>query len=380
MPIDYDVLRIIWWLLLGVLLIGFAIMDGMDFGVAMLLPWVAQDDVERRVVINSIGPVWESNQVWFILGGGAIFAAWPYLYAVAFSGFYLAMFILLAAFIFRPVAFKYRSKRDTPRWRTCWDTVLIVTGVVAPMIFGVAIGNTLLGVPFHFDEDLRVFYTGTLWQLLNPFALLCGVLSVSMLLMQGATYLAAKTTSQIRQRALRMMCSSALFTVVLFVLLGYWITYHISGYAISGTLDHTAPSNPLHKTIELAIGQWSAHYRLYPWLWLVPALGIGSAIFAVILLPWKQSKVSMVFSSLSVASIIVTVGVSMFPILLPSSTHPNVSLTVWDASSTPLTLFIMLVVTVIFMPIILIYVSWVYRVLRGKVTKEMIEKESGAFY
>src|SRR6195952_823841 len=147
---SYELLRLIWWALLGLLLIGFAVMDGFDLGSAILLPYVARSDIERRVVINSIGPVWEGNQVWFILGGGAIFAAWPALYAASFSGFYLAMFAVLAALIFRPLAIVYRSKLANPRWRSAWDWTLFVTGVIPSLVFGVAFGNLFLGVPFSF--------------------------------------------------------------------------------------------------------------------------------------------------------------------------------------------------------------------------------------
>ena len=158
--LDYPTLRVIWWALMGVLLIGFALTDGFDLGVAALLPFVGRTDAERRQVINTIGPTWEGNQVWFILGGGAIFAAWPMVYAVSFSGFYLAMFLVLSALILRPVGFKYRSKRPDPRWRAFWDWGLFVGGFVPALVFGVAVGNVLQGVPFRLDSDLRYFYEG----------------------------------------------------------------------------------------------------------------------------------------------------------------------------------------------------------------------------
>ena len=161
--ISFELLRVIWWALLGVLLIGFALTDGFDMGVGALLPFVGRTDVERRVAINTIGPVWEGNQVWFILGGGAIFAAWPPLYAVSFSGFYLAMFAVLAALILRPVGFKYRSKRDSAAWRNGWDWALFVGGAAPALLFGVAVGNVLLGVPFHLTEDLMPMYDGSFY-------------------------------------------------------------------------------------------------------------------------------------------------------------------------------------------------------------------------
>ena len=197
MPLEFATLKVIWWLLLGVLLIGFAVTDGFDLGVGMLLPFIARNDTDRRVLINTVGPVWEGNQVWLILGGGAIFAAWPTLYAASFSGFYLAMLLVLAALILRPVGFKFRSKMPEPRWRATWDWALFVSGLVPSLVFGVAMGNLLKGVPFSFDPELRAAYGFGLLDLLNPFALLCGLVSVSMLATHGAVYLSVKTDGEI---------------------------------------------------------------------------------------------------------------------------------------------------------------------------------------
>ena len=202
-PIDYEILRVIWWALLGILLIGFAIFYGVDLGPAILLPFLGRTDRERRLLINSVGPVWECNQVWFILGGGAAFAAWPPLYAASFSGFYLAMLVVLLALILRPVAFKFRGKLDNAAWRTIWDWALFIGGFVPTLIFGVAFGNMLQGVPFHFDDDLRPFYTGDFFGLLNPFALLCGLVSVAMLTAHGAVYVWMKTAEALGERARR---------------------------------------------------------------------------------------------------------------------------------------------------------------------------------
>ena len=196
---DYETLKIIWWLLVGVLLVGFAVMDGHDMGVGTLLPFLGRTDVERRVIINTVGPHWDGNQVWFITGGGAIFAAWPLVYATAFSGFYWAMLAVLWALFFRPVGFDYRSKINDARWRSTWDWGLFVGGAVPPLIFGVAFGNLLQGVPFHFDENLVSYYTGSFWALLNPFALLCGVVSTAMITFHGAIYLAHRTESDIQR-------------------------------------------------------------------------------------------------------------------------------------------------------------------------------------
>src|SRR5476649_1578690 len=220
---DYESMRLVWWALLGILLIGFAVMDGFDLGAAMLLPFVGKTDDERRVVINTVGPVWEGNQVWFILGGGAIFAAWPTLYAVAFSGFYLAMFLILCALILRPVAFKFRSKVPNPTWRSIWDWALFVAGTVPSLVFGVAFGNVILGVPFRFDDTMRMTYEGDLLGLLNPFALLCGLVSVAMLAMHGDVYLALKAGQPIAERAAYFARRAALVMIALFIISGVWV-------------------------------------------------------------------------------------------------------------------------------------------------------------
>ena len=202
-PLDYETMRLIWWLLLGVLLIGFAIMDGFDLGVGTLLPFAARTDDERRLLINLIGPTWEGNQVWLILGGGAIFAAWPALYAVSFSGFYLAMIAILLALILRPVGFKFRSKVENTTWRSCWDWALFIGGFVPALIFGVAVGNVLLGVPFRFDNAMRIYYDGNFFGLLTPFALLCGLVSLSMLVAHGAAVIVARVPGAVGERARR---------------------------------------------------------------------------------------------------------------------------------------------------------------------------------
>lgn len=379
--IDYDTLRIIWWLLLGILLIGFAVMDGFDLGAATLLPFVAKTDVERRVVINSIGPTWEGNQVWLILGGGAIFAAWPPLYAVSFSGFYLAMFAILFALILRPVGFKYRSKLEGTRWREAWDWALFVGGAVPALIFGVAVGNVLRGVPFHFNSDLRIFYDGTtLFELLNPFALLCGLVSVAMLVMHGAAWIILKSEGPVADRARNYGSLAALATIALFLIGGVVLWMGIDGYQITSTVNPIGPSNPLAKTVVKAPAVWFDNYGSYPLTILAPVLGVIGAGAAYIFMKARREIATILASALSIAGIIATVGVSIFPFLLPSSIDPRSSLTVWDASSSHLTLFIMLVCAVIFVPIIIAYTTWVYHVMWGKVDEKAIRDDHGHAY
>ena len=378
-PLDYATLRLVWWLLLGILLIGFAVMDGFDLGVAALLPWVARGDSERRVVLNVIGPVWEGNQVWLILGGGAIFAAFPALYAVSFSGFYLAMCLILLALILRPVGFKFRSKVADPRWRALWDWALFVGGAVPALVFGVAMGNVLLGVPFHFDADLRPVYSGGFFGLLTPFAVLCGLVSVAMLVTHGAGMLALKTDGAIASRARRYGSVAAVVTALLFALAGAWVVLGLPGYAVVGALDPAGPSNPLNKQVAIEAGAWLANYKAMPWTALFPLLGIGGALLASALLYGGRAGWAFVASALSIAGIILTEGLTVFPFLLPSSIDPQSSLTLWDASSSHMTLFIMLLAVLVFLPIVLAYTAWVFRVLRGKVGDAGLKQNPNAY-
>ena len=378
-PLDYETLRLIWWLLLGILLVGFAVMDGFDLGVGTLLPAVARTDAERRLVLNVVGPVWEGNQVWLILGGGAIFAAFPALYAVSFSGFYLAMFLILFALILRPVGFKFRSKVEDKRWRAVWDWGLFIGGFVPALVFGVAMGNVLLGVPFHFDDTLRIYYTGGFFALLSPFAVLCGLVSVTMLVAHGAAMLTIKTDGPVAVRARRYGSLAALATAVLFVLAGVWVAFGITGHAIVGVTETAGFSNPLLKQVTSATGGWMANYQAMPWTWIFPVLGVAGALLSALLLRAGRGGSAFLASTLAIASIILTEGVAVFPFLLPSSTHPSSSLTLWDSSSSHMTLFVMLVVTCLFLPLVILYTSWVYRVLRGKVSAESMEQNSNSY-
>ncbi len=378
--LDFETLKVLWWLLLGVLLIGFAIMDGFDLGVGMLLPFIARSDTERRVVINTIGPVWEGNQVWLILGGGAIFAAWPALYAASFSGFYLAMLLVLAALILRPVGFKFRSKMPSARWRANWDWALFVGGAVPSLVFGVAMGNLLEGVPFSFDSELRATYTFGLFDLLNPFALLCGLVSVAMLITHGAVYLAMKTDDVLARRARAISRYAALAWVLLFALAGIWIWKGHFGLAITVGAPPGGEPNPLGKTAVLQSGAWLSNYRRWPLTMLVPVIGLAAPLMVAAFAGFRRRLVVFTVSAFGIAGVIGTMGVSLFPFLLPSSSHPGSSLTVWDASSSHRTLGIMLIATIIFLPIVLAYTSWVYRVMRGPVTSEYIDANRDTSY
>jgi len=367
LPLDYPTLRIIWWALMGVLLIGFALTDGFDLGVASLLPFVARDDRERRMVINTIGATWEGNQVWFILGGGAIFAAWPFVYAVSFSGFYLAMFAVLAALILRPVGFKYRSKRPDRRWRSFWDWALFVGGFVPALVFGVAVGNVLQGVPFRFDSDLRATFEGSFLGLFTPFTLVCGLLSVAMVVTHGAAWLTIKAEhGPVRDRARTFGSIAALASLALFAIGYLFVAFGALGFRLDGAVNLGGPSNPLRAVALAAPGAWLANFQLHRWMLLAPVLGFAGAAMAFIGIRRGREWPAFAGSSLSALGIISTVGLSMFPFILPSSIDPRSSLTVWNASSSHLTLFVMLLMTVVFLPLILAYTAFVYKILWGR--------------
>ncbi len=380
MPMDYATLRIIWWLLLGVLLTGFAVMDGFDLGVAILYPFVPRTETQRRVLLNAIGPVWEGNQVWLILGGGAVFAAWPLLYAASFSGFYLAMMLALLGLILRPVALTFRGKFDSPTWRASWDWTFFVSGFVPSLIFGVAFGNLFVGTPFRFDSALGMEYQGDLFGLLNPFSLLCGLTSVFMLAMQGATFLASKSEGDVSRRAGNYGSLAAAMLIALLTIAGIWLAIGVDGFRVNGEIIKDGPSNPLLKVVARSRGAWLANYQQMPASFLAPALAYSGALGAAFFLRKGTAKLAVAFSSVSIAGVIFTAGCSLFPFLLPSSLNPDQSLTVWDASSSKTTLGLMLVVALIFLPIVLAYTSWVFHVLRGPVTEAAIECDEDYHY
>jgi len=380
MIFDYETYKVIWWCFVAVLLLGFALTDGFDFGVGMSLPFLGKDDTERRVIINTIGPTWEGNQTWFIAAGGTLFAAWPLVYAAAFSGLYIALIVALFALFFRPVGFDYRSKVADPRWRNAWDWGLFIGGFVPPLIFGVGMGNVLQGLPFRYDDLLRLEYTGNFFQLLNPFGLLSGVLAVAMLAMHGATFLHQKTEGVIADRARRMAMVGAALTIVLFAAAGAWVATSLPGYRITAMPDAGTAFMPPAKTVVAAAGAWMDNYSRWPITLAFPAAAFLGAVLVIVLSAARRTVAAFLASGMSVAGILLTAGGAMFPFVLPSSLLPSHSLTAWDATSSHKTLAVMFWVMVVMLPIIVMYTSWVYRVVRGKVTSAHIQENEHTAY
>ena len=377
--LDDEILRFIWWVLIGVLLIGFAVTDGFDMGVLTLLPFAGKKEIEKRIMINSIAPHWDGNQVWLLTAGGAMFAAWPTVYAASFSGFYIAMILVLAALFFRPVGLEYRAKIDNPTWRKAWDWGLFAGGAVPSLVFGVAFGNLLQGVPFEFNDFMSVKYTGSFWGLLNPFALLCGVLSLSMLTTQGSAWLQMKTTSELRDRARTITQVGAIVTLATFVLAGIWLVFK-DGYIVTSMIDRNGPSSPLGKQVALEAGAWFNNYKEMPILWVFPLLAVGSALLNVAASKANRNGFAFLFSSLTMAGIIFTAGIAMFPFIMPSISHPEMSLLMWDSTSSKLTLTLMLFLAVIFVVLILAYTVWSYSKMFGRLDSEFIEENKNTLY
>ena len=377
--LDYEILRIIWWVLVIVLLIGFAVTDGFDMGVTALLPVAGKKEVEKRIMINSIAPHWDGNQVWLLTAGGAIFAAWPIVYSVAFSGFYIALFLVLAALFFRPIGFEYRAKIDNPTWRSVWDWGLFAGGFVPALVFGVAFGNLLQGVPFELNELSQATYTGSFFALLNPFALLCGVLSLAMLMTHGANWLQMKTTEELRDRARSVSQIGAIVTLITFVLAGAWL-YFKEGYVVTSVVDHFAPSSPMNKEVAVETSAWFRNFNEMPILWIFPALAVVAALLNAAFSKANRCGFAFFFSALTMTGVIITAAVSMFPFVMPSSSHPEQSLLMWDATSSELTLTLMFFLALIFVTISLCYTIWSYTKMFGRLDANFIDENKHSLY
>lgn len=383
MIFDYGTLKIIWLFIIGFIMMGFAITGGADLGVGVLIPTLGRNDDERKIILRSIGPTWEGNQVWLITGGAAIFAAWPFVYATLFSSLYFALLIVLLALILRPPGIDYREKIISPFWRQFWDWSLGFSGFVPALLFGVVFGNVFLGFPFTFDESLRSHYTGSLISLLTPFPILCGMFSLSLLLTQGALFLQLKTkstkstkssktsstsstpsipTSDIAKRA---KVTALLFTIlafILFMICFYWTTV-LPGAFITDMPDINSSFNPLMKTVEVLPGHWFLRFDIRPMGWYLPGFILLSFLFTGILTFLNFSKMAILFNSINLILIIFLVGFMLYPFILPSTLNPNHGLTIWDATSSYLTLTWMFWGVVIFFPIVLSYTIWVFKIM-----------------
>ena len=332
-----ETLQVTWFILVGVLIIGYAILDGFDLGVGILYLFNRKEE-DRRVSLNAIGPVWDGNEVWLLTGGGALFAAFPPVYATVFSGFYLALMLLLVALIARAVSMEFRGKVDSPGWKHLWDWCFGIGSFLPALLLGVAFGNILRGVPIDIDGS----YQGTFIGLLNPYALLIGVLSLVVFTMHGAVYLALKSEGDLRERMARTATSLWIAVVVLYAAATFASTF------VSPFLFFTILRDPI--------------------FWVVFVLLLASILMIPIWLKAKKFFVAFLSSSTTIAAMIALSALSLFPRLVPSTTSDDYSLNVFQHSSSQLTLTVMLVIALIGMPIVIFYTIIVYRVFKGKVS------------
>ncbi len=379
MIFDYLSLKLIWWFFILTLFIIFFILGGRDFGVCVLLPFVAKTDDERRLFLNSIGPTWEGNQVWFITLGGAIFAAWPLVYATAFSGLYYALLIVLLTLIIRPPGIDYRSKMKSVVWRTTWDYALFLSGLAPSLVFGVGLGNILLGLPFYLDQNYLSHYDGHFYQLLNPFSLVFGLCAVSVLALRGGIFLQHKMPEEYSEKFKKINSFTGLSFIVLFIILGLWISLYQMGYEYLSVPSTQEALNTLIKQVSLSPKGWLTNYQHYPILYALPLLTLGFAILSIIGSWLNTYLLGMMGSCLTIIGALLTVNAALFPFIFPSSIHPSHSLTLWDATSSHRTLQYMFWITIIFMPIVLSYTFWVFRVMRGRLQKTEILSQKNSY-
>ncbi len=329
-------LQVTWFFLIGVLLVGYAILDGFDLGVGI---WhlFAKGDENRRTLLNAIGPVWDGNEVWLLTGGGAIFAAFPHVYATVFSGLYLALMLVLLGLIFRAVSIEFRSKVASPRWRSVWDTAFAVGSALPALLFGVAMGNILRGLPLNESKD----FAGTFFGLLNPYALMIGVLGFVMFATHGANYIVLKTEGQLADQARSWARRSSVAYLGLFVV----------------AVVVTVITQP----------QLLANCRALQFLWVVPAVALVAIAMTCVANRKDQAGNAFAWSTVSIAGLMAMCGAGIFPKIVPALNDPELSLTIGNASSSARTLTVMLVVALVGMPLVLIYTGWIYHTFRGKV-------------
>ncbi len=327
-------LNTVWFILISVLFTGFFFLEGFDYGVGILLPFLGKNNTDRRVIINTVGPFWDGNEVWLITAGGAMFAAFPHWYATMFSGFYLALFLILVALIGRGVAFEFRSKDKNPTWRTLWDWVIFVGSLVPALLWGVAFGNLIRGVPI----DAHMRYVGSFWTLLNPYALAGGLATLSIFTLHGAIFLSLKTRAEVMEKAhatAKLLWLPTVVLVFLFLGAGYYATdIFTSRGVVPGVVS-------LGAGVALLLAGWFINRRYNGWAFTMTGLTIA-------------------FSA-------ITVAIGLYPRLMVSSLNPDWSLTIYNASSSSYTLKVMTIIALVFVPIVLLYQGWSYWVFRERI-------------
>lgn len=380
--LDYVFLKVAWWAIIGIILVVYACTAGFDAGLTMYMPFLRKE-IDRRVVLNTSAPTWDGNLTWIVFAGGGLFVVWPVVYSTAFSGLYAAMLLILFSMFLRPPGYEYRNKINSHAWRRTWDWALFISAVVPVFVFGVAFGNCFVGFPFYFDPaTLRSFYTGGLLDLLNPYALLSGVVSVLMVLMHGSVYLQRRTEGHLRKLAFKIHIITAILLLIGFTVSGLLLMYHQIGYKLISSA--AVPTNdPLKNVVTSGVGYWIQTYDEYPWKYLAPIFAYGGIIESLWAAAYEWRATAFWASCFGVGGIIATAGATLFPFLMPSSTHPNQSLTVWNSVSTQYALNIMLYVGVFLFIIIIGYKIFAYQTIWSKkktLTAEDVENDKDHVY
>lgn len=379
---EYEFLKIAWWLMIGGVLMVYAATAGFDAGVTMYMPFL-RDETDRRVVLNTSAPTWDGNLTWIVFAGGGLFVVWPVVYATAFSGMYAALLLILFSLFLRPPGYEYRNKIDNATWRKTWDWALFISAVIPVFVFGVAFGNCFLGYPFYFDpHTFRQFWTGDFWNLLNPYALLSGVVSVLMVLMHGSAFLQRRTEGHLRKLAFKVQVIAAILLLIGFTASGLLLMFKIIGYKLISTAADPI-KNPLKNVVTSGIGYWIQTYDQYPWKYLAPVAAYAGILESLWAAYYGWYKTAFWASCFAVGGIVGTAGATLFPFLMPSSTHPNQSLMIWNASSSQYALNSMLYIAVVLLVIILGYKIFAYNTIWSKkstLNADDVRKNEHTFY
>jgi cytochrome d ubiquinol oxidase subunit II len=360
MTIDLEALRLLGWVMLGVMVIGLALFEGLSIGVTLLLPVLSIDNIQRHHVSKLIAPVSLGNLAWLVVTLTVLFAAWPIAYAVCLASLYWLILPILLTLLCRPLALYFLSTCDQPFWQKYAPKLLTASGVVPAVLFGLIVGNLLKGIPFHLDSDMRILFLGDVWGLFNLFSLLVAATCVALLALHGAVYVQLKADADLVPRAKAISLRAGVLFVVLFAMAGLWIM-HLEGYHISSEILSNGPSNPLAKFVKRGEGLWLDNYEHLPMLWSVPLLAFIAAIISIILSVQDKAYWAMLASSLCVTMVVLTWGASMFPFLLPSNISLNSSLAIWDSSASQLTLQAVEWLALFALPLMFIVGRWVFR-------------------
>lgn len=380
--IDYTVLQVLWWMILGSILVVYAATAGFDVGVTTLMPFFKNEE-ERRVILNTSAPTWDGNLTWIVFAGGGIFVVWPVVYSTAFSGLYAGMLLILFPLFLRAPGYEYRNKLPSMKWKRFWDFGLFISGILPVFVFGVATGNCFVGFPFHFDPiSLRMFYTGNLFDLFNPLGILAGLVSVAMVLFHGSTFLQRRTEGNICDKARIVTFSSGVVLLILFSVAGLLIVLYAPGYQL---ID--SPINPtshlLENVVVRAPGSWFASFMYYPWKGFGPVFAYIGILVSMVATYFKSRNLAFWSSAVAIAGIVATSGFTLFPFIMPSSTNPNESLTIWNATSSQYALNMMLYVGTVLLAIIAAYKIFAYHSIWGRkgiLTVEDLRKDEHTFY